>query len=425
MTIIRTKAQEAVMRIFQETLKRVRADILVESTCWCEGTKLYLSGSEYDLARYERVLVLGGGKASAAMASALDRLLGVKPVSGLVVTKYGHSVDAGRIEVMEAAHPIPDENSILAGSRILELASSATESDLVLVLLSGGASSLMEAPLEGISLRDLQLITESLLKSGADITQVNTVRSAMSRLKGGGIARACGRADLVCLTLSDVIGNSREIIGSGPCWGSPPAAESALQVLHSRRVPVQDAVSDALRSKQQSEPVYPEHVLIGDLYTALECAQKSAEDLGLRPLVYSDPFTGEAREVGARMAAEALALGREARYDCILAAGETTVRVRGSGLGGRNQELACAAAIALEGTPDVALLAAGTDGSDGPTEAAGGLVDGGTAARTNLRRALDENDSYHALEAADALVVTGPTQTNLNDLVVIARVPES
>lgn len=425
MTIIRTKAQEAVVRIFQETIRNVRADALIKATCWREGKKLYLSGSEYSLAGIARVLVLGAGKASAAMAQGLEELLEGVPVEGLVVTKYGHALPTRWIEIIEAGHPLPDENSVVAGVRMLALAESATDRDLVIVLISGGASALMEAPVDEVCLRDIQLITESLLKSGADIRELNAVRSCLSRIKAGGLARACGSAKVVCLLLSDVIGNDRQVIGSGPCWGAPPPGDEARGILQRRHVPVQDAVADALRHVAGAEPVRPEHLIIGDVFTLLEEAQKAAQSLGLKPKVYGRPFTGEAREVGARMAAEAMTLRNEAgRYDCVLAAGETTVTVRGRGIGGRNQELACAAALALEDVADVALLAIGSDGTDGPTDAAGGLVDGNTYTRTNLRRTLDENDSYHALLAADALVTTGPTQTNLNDLIVIARLPE-
>ncbi|HVT11516.1 MAG TPA: DUF4147 domain-containing protein [Fimbriimonadaceae bacterium] len=425
MTIIRTKAQEAVVRIFQETIRTVRADALVGATCWRDGRSLYLAGSEYPLPDRGRVLILGAGKASAAMAQGIEALLDGIPVEGLVVTKYGHSQPTRWVEVMEAGHPIPDDNSLIAGERMMALARAATGQDLVIVLLSGGASSLMESLADGVCLRDLQLITESLLKSGANIQQLNAVRSCLSRLKAGGLARACGSPRLVCLLLSDVIGNAREVVGSGPCWGAPPSGEKASEVLRKRRVPVQESISEALGRVPSLDPAYPEHLVLGDIFTLLEAAQKAAEGLGLKPKVYGRPFSGEARDVGARMAAEALTLYKEiGRYDCVLAAGETTVTVRGQGLGGRNQELACAAALALDGISDIALLAAGTDGTDGPTEAAGGLIDGDTAGRTNLRRALTENDCYHALEAADALITTGPTQTNLNDLVVIARIQE-
>lgn len=425
MTIIRTKAQEAVVRVYQETLKRIRADVLIRNSCWREGKKLYIGGQEFNLSRFRRVVILGAGKASAAMAQALDEILAGIDVVGVVVTKYHHVIPAGRVKVLEAGHPIPDENSLLAGEEILAFAANVDPKDLVIVLISGGASSLMEIPADGVSLRDIQLVTESLMKAGADILQLNAVRSCLSKIKAGGLARACGDARIVCVLLSDVIGNSRSVIGSGPCWGAPPSGAEAMEILRRRKVPVQDSVADALRHVPSSSAVRPDHVVVGDIYTALEAALKSAEELGLKPKIYSRPFTGEAREVGARMAAEAMSLHKvSGQFDCIIAAGETTVTVKGKGLGGRSQELACAAALALEGVPEVALVAIGTDGTDGPTDAAGGIVNGDTHSRANLRRALDENDCYHALEAADALITTGPTQTNLNDLVIIARVPE-
>ncbi len=423
MTILRTKAQEAVYKVFHDTLERVRADALVRSSCRRTGGILSVAGFECELGRFRRIVVLGAGKAASAMAQAVEGLAGNDlPLGGLVVTKNGHSVPTKQIEVIEAGHPIPDDRSQTAGRRILELAATVNEQDLVIVLLSGGASALIESLVPGVELRDLRAITKTLLESGANITELNTVRARLSEIKAGGLARACGKATLLCLVLSDVIGNSLETIGSGPCWGAPPSNEAALRVLETYRVEVPPHVLQAMADRRTGIAVHPPHFVIGDHYTLLEAALRAAEQIGLRPKVYSRPFSGEAREVGARMAAEALSLG--SAHDCIIAAGETTVTVRGNGIGGRNQEVACAAGIALEGVPDVAVLAGGTDGTDGPTDAAGGLVDGETYKRADLRRALDRNDSYQALHAAGALVVTGPTQTNLNDLVVIARVSE-
>ncbi|HTQ12147.1 MAG TPA: DUF4147 domain-containing protein [Fimbriimonadaceae bacterium] len=429
MTILRTKAQEAVVAIFQETLRQVTGDTLVRSFCWREDDRLYIGGSEYDLAAYRRIVLLGAGKASCSMAVGFCEAIGDFPIEGLIVTKYGHGshddlAGHGDIELLEAGHPIPDANSLLAGAKMLELAASTTDSDLVVVLISGGASSLMEAPAPGIELADLQFVTEALLRSGAPIEDVNGVRVSLSRIKAGGLARACG-GEVVCLLLSDVLGNPREYIGSGPCWGAPPPPSKALDILSRRGIDAPASVHGWLAQTHVEAAVHPEHFVVGDVYTLLEAAQVAAESLGFKPRVYGRTFSGEAREVGARMAAEALSLGQEdGKVDCIVAAGETTVTVRGPGRGGRSQELACAAAIALADTPDIALLAAGTDGTDGPTDAAGGIVDGQTHKRANLRHALDANDSYPVLEAADALLVTGPTQTNLNDIVIVVRVPE-
>lgn len=410
------------MRIFSDTLKQIRGDVLVREACTREGSHWYVTGSDYDLSRFQRILVLGAGKASAAMAQAIDEQLRDAPVEGIVATKAGHRIDAGRIEVLEAAHPIPDESSVHAGNRILEVARTAGPNDLVVVPISGGASALMESPIDGVSLEDIQCVTRSLLRAGADIYEVNAVRRRLSKIKAGGLARACGSATVVCLLLSDVLGNSRDVIGSAPCWGAPPSGDVALTILKMRGVAISESVARAMAQARTEPEVHPEHVVIGDIYTALEAAQKAAMAQGFRAKVYGRTFAGEAREVGARMAAEAMTLSSEGdMYDAVIAGGETTVTVRGDGVGGRNQELACAAALALANVPDIALLAAGTDGTDGPTTAAGGLVDGETYRRTDLRAALDRNDSRTALEAADALVVTGPTQTNLNDLVIVTR----
>jgi glycerate 2-kinase len=422
LTIIRTKAQEAAYRVVQETLQRVRADVLLRNSCWREQDRLFIGGESYDLKGFERVLVLGAGKASAAMAQGLASTLGGFPIEGLVVTKYGHSLPAEPIRIMEAAHPVPDENSLIAGRRLLHLASSATEKDLVVVLISGGASALMESPAEGVTLREIQVITQGLLRSGADIHELNTVRTCLSDIKGGGLARACGNAQIVCILLSDIEGNPRDLIGSGPCWGGPASPSDAMAVLRGREIEVSPGIIAAIERSSHRPEMHPPHVVVGDIFTLLEEAQRAAVNLGLRAKVYGRTFSGEAREVGARMAAEALALSGESEmYDCVIAAGETVVTVTGSGSGGRNQELACAAAIALEDVADIGLIAIGTDGTDGPTDAAGGLVDGDTAKRADLGAALDSNDCYDALQTAGGLIVTGPTQTNLNDLVVITR----
>jgi hydroxypyruvate reductase len=308
---------------------------------------------------------------------------------------------------------------------MLALAAEAHPEDLIVVLVSGGASSLMEVLVEGVTLEELRHTTDSLLRAGTSIDELNCVRSSLSQLKAGGLARACGRATLAVLLLSDVPGNPREVIGSGPCWGVPPPREEAEAVLIRRKVEIPPGIANALKGTTRLEPASPPHIVLGDVYTALEAASSAAVSLGLQPKVYGRTFSGEAREVGARMAAEVSELQRaNAKYDCVIAGGETTVTVRGNGRGGRNQELACAAALALAGTPNVALLSVGTDGTDGPTDAAGGLVDGETFQRTDLRRALEENDSNRALLEANALVVTGPTQSNLNDLVIITRVLE-
>lgn len=425
MLFLRTPAAEACMRIFQETIARVRGDRLVERAISREGNHLLISGSRFDLAKFDMVFVVSIGKASCSMARPVLRLLSDRTVHALAVTKHAHTETVEGLRVLEASHPLPDETSVAAGMEVLDICRRARSTDLVIVLLSGGASSLVEVPAPGIDVRDIRMITQSLLAAGADIHELNAVRSGLSEIKAGGLARACGEATLVCLLLSDVIGNDRSVIGSAPCWGAPAGGQEALAILDKYLVPVQDSIRERLSTLPSLPPVEPEHHVVGDIYTLLEEAEASALALGLRPKWYHRPFQGNVGEVAAVMTAEALELSRsDSPHDCFIAAGESTVRVRGSGKGGRNQELACRIAIGIAEFNDLAVLSAGTDGTDGPTDAAGGLVDGDSFRLTEFREALSTNDSYHALVEANALLETGPTGTNLNDLVIIVRSPK-
>jgi hydroxypyruvate reductase len=293
----------------------------------------------------------------------------------------------------------------------------------------------MELPERGISLSDLQQTTALLLRSGASIAELNTVRACLSQVKAGGLARAAGGATVLCLALSDVLGNPLSVIGSGPCLETVRDRTRALDILQARGVAesVPDAVLALLRTAAsepgQSAQLTMTHVILGDIWTALEAAREAAEAEGLKPAVLTGWLEGEAREVGRVFGALARDLPRvqeETGIDCYIAGGETTVTVRGPGKGGRSQELACCAAMAMSGIADVALLAAGTDGTDGPTDAAGAIVDGGTAslaqaAGCDLSTALRENDTYPALAAAGSLLITGPTNSNVGDIVVIVK----
>lgn len=411
------------MRIFQDTLQRVRADRLVAEFVERQGDTLLLGGEPLDLNHYDRVSILGLGKASSQMAAPMMRLLDDRAPNCLVVTKEGHGDVADGVQIMVGDHPVPSQRSVDSGNAILRFCQNCSANDLVIVLLSGGASALAELPAPGIDIRDIQMITASLLAAGADIYELNAVRSCLSDLKAGGLARACGQATVICLILSDVIGNDRRIIGSGPCWGKPMAGLDALAVLRKYLVPIQEPVEQRLKNLPEVEPALARHYIVGDIHTLLEVAETAAIDAGFKPKAYSRTFQGEARQVGAVMAEEALDLLRfDNPYDCFIAAGESTVRVTGTGTGGRNQEVALTVASLIEGRSDLAILACGTDGTDGPTTAVGGIVDGITAAQTNIRSALENNDSLNALTAANALVETGPTGTNLNDIVIAVAI---
>ncbi len=428
-------AREAALTIYRDAVDAVRADRLITDRLHLTGDILEADHHLFELAQFEHIYVVGAGKASAAMAAAIEPLLGDRLTAGVVVTKEGHSVPTRKIRILEAGHPIPDENSIRAGHAIYDLAAGAGERDLVICLLSGGASALMELPREGVTLEDLSATTDLLMRAGASIFDLNAVRACLSELKAGGLARAAAPARVLCLVLSDVLGNHLELIGSGPCCDisvDPTAAMVALdrfglweqtpeqirQALHSTAPPLSGFRCDRC-----------EHVVLADIWTAIQAAKDSAVRLGLKPAVLTGSLQGEARQAGKWLGEVAKDLSRTSQIDgidCYIAGGETTVTVYGHGKGGRSQELATAAAIEIAGVRDVALLAAGTDGTDGPTDAAGGLVDGDSIERAWAHGAisegaLKENDTYGFLNSSGDLLKTGPTQTNVGDLVVITR----
>lgn len=398
------------------------------------GERLRVGEEEIDLGGAGRVWVVGAGKAGAGMAAAATEILGERVAGGAVAVPHGQ---AGRADLLwEAAHPLPDAHGLAAAAEALRLAREAREGDLVLCLLSGGASALWAAPPEGVSLGELRETTRALLRSGAPIEEVNTVRRHLSRIAGGGLARAAFPARTAALVLSDVAGSPPEAIGSGPTAPDPSRYADALEVLRRREVAVPSAVLRHLQRGLAGEvPETPKpgdaslarstvH-LVGENASALRAAADAAERLGYTARVVSDRLHGEARQLGAEIAAQALRArgGAADGPTALLYGGESTVTVTGDGRGGRNQELALAAALALDGEAGVVVAALGTDGRDGPTHAAGAIVDGGTARRGRERggepvAALARNDSGTFLEGAGELLVTGPTGTNVADLVV-------
>ena len=388
-----------------------------------------------------RLVVVGAGKASGAMAAAVEEMWGDRVTSGLVVVKDGHRVPTRTIEVVEAGHPVPDARGVRAARGILDRVPGLAADDLVLVLVSGGASSLTPAPVEPITLADKQAMTRLLLAAGADIHQLNAVRKHCSRFKGGQLARAASPAHVAALLLSDVIGDPPDVIGSGPTAPDASTYREAWDVL--ARFDLVDRVPAPIRehlaagvSGQIAETPKPgdplfgrvDNAVIGNNQLVVDAAARRAAALGYRPHVLGRGVSGEARSLArefARIAGE-IAGGRHpaAAPACVIAGGETTVTVRGSGRGGRCQEFALAAAIELDGRRGAVVLAAGTDGTDGPTDAAGAIADGETAARAraaglDLGRGLEANDSNPVFDALGDLVVTGPTHTNLLDLYVL------
>jgi len=422
----RTNAGRLAVEIYAEVLDAVRADRLVRNFVAVDGDRLTIQHRAYSLADYRRVIVAGAGKASVEMASAVKDLLGERISEGLIVTKDGYGTPMPPFEVLEAGHPTPNAASLEAGRRMLALAESCKEDDLVIFLLSGGASALMELPVDEVTLEDLQATNQVLLASGADITLMNEIRSHISRLKAGGLARAFGHATVVCLVLSDVIGNSLATIGSGPLMAAKWRGEIPAKLI--------DSLPDAVRREVLSGNLFPRptpevpHFVIGSVSVAVHAAADAAGKRGLLPLAYGDPMVGEAR----LMARKILSLATrqiQAQADepfCMIFGGETTVTLRGKGVGGRAQEMALAAVPRISKLSGAAFLAAGTDGTDGPTDAAGGLAEADSeliadAKGFQARRSLVANDSYPYLEACGGLIKTGPTGSNVNDLCLVVQ----
>lgn len=377
-----------------------------------------------------RTAVLGAGKAAAAMAQAVEAHWSA-PLSGLVVTRYGHGVPCERIEVVEAAHPVPDDSGRKAARRILEEASALGAGDLALCLLSGGASALLALPAPGLTLEDKQATSRALLRSGATITEMNCVRKHLSAVKGGRLAAACAPAAVHTLAISDVPGDDPSTIGSGPTVADATTFADARAVIRRYEIRAPKSVRDFLERAEGETPKPGDPRLAGVCTTivagahdALAAAAHRAQRLGLHPVLLGDSIEGEAREVARDHAAAARRVARQGRPasepTVLLSGGETTVAVHGPGRGGRNTEFLLALALALDGHPRVHALAADTDGIDGTESNAGAVVGPDTLARAaaaglDAEAFLERNDAFSFFEALGDLVTTGPTRTNVND----------
>jgi hydroxypyruvate reductase len=405
-----------------------------------DGSLLTVAGREYDLDGYRDLYVAAGGKATVPLVSALCALLGDRITAGVGVTKYGHAEASGHgapiglkippvIEIIEAGHPLPDGNSVRGARAVIDLAHRAGERDLIICLLSGGGSALLTLPRAGLDLQRVQAITQSLLRSGATIGELNTVRKHWSLIKGGGLARAAAPATVVALALSDVVGDPLDVIASGPTVPDPTSIKEARSVLRKRGVERPDEIPLA-ETPKPGDPVFDrvQTAVIGSNRLAALAAVEKARELGYRALYLGSYIEGEAREVA--IVAAGLAKGARQTSDplqppaCMVWGGETTVTVRGSGRGGRNTELALAASIALDGWPGILLMALATDGTDGPTDCAGAVATGDTLRRARALgldpwASLQDNDSYSFFAALGDLIHTGPTGTNVNDLLFI------
>ena len=390
-----------------------------------------------DFSPYRNIYVVGAGKAGASMAHAAERVLGRRITSGLVNVKYGSTAKLRRIELNPCGHPIPDAAGVAGSTRIAEIAAQAGADDLVLCLISGGGSALLPLPADPITLAEKQATTQLLLACGATIHEFNCVRKHLSRIKGGQLARLAAPAAVESLLLSDVIGDNLDVIGSGPTAPDASTFSDALAILRKfgllERVPasvrrrIESGVNGEIpETPKAGDPLFRRvrNVLVGNNRLALDAAAKHARSLGYRTLVLSSEIQGETREIArmhAAIAREIVSTSRPVKAPaCIITGGETTVTLHGDGLGGRNQEFVLAAALEIAGLRDVVVLSAGTDGSDGPTDAAGAIADGDTLQRNpEARGYLERNDSYHYFEPLGDLVMTGPTNTNVMDVRVI------
>ncbi|MFQ5610747.1 MAG: glycerate kinase [Anaerolineae bacterium] len=435
-------------RIIGEALAAVDPGPAVRRFVQRRGHLLAVGEQTYDLNDYDRLRVIGAGKAGAPMAQAIAELLPDRLTDGLVIVKYGHRLSgataAGPVEIVEAGHPLPDRNSLHQTRRLVELLADSTERDLVICLISGGGSALLTLPVKPVSLAQLQTLTGLLLRCGATINEINTIRKHLSQVKGGGLARLAAPATLISLILSDVIGDPLDIIASGPTAPDPSTFIDALSILEkynllAGQAGTPDAIRQHLRAGQAGHiPETPkpgdlrfsrvQNIIIGNNRLAARAAEAAARAQGFNALLLTTYVEGEAREVGKMVAALARRLagddGLIGRPACLIFGGETTVTVRGDGLGGRNQEMALSASLALAGCPAVLVACLGTDGSDGPTDAAGAFADGQTVARAralglDAADYLARNDSYHFFQALGDLIITGPTGTNVNDLTFI------
>jgi glycerate 2-kinase len=359
------------------------------------------------------------------------------PLEGLVVTRYGHGCPCRYIEIVEAAHPVPDAAGLAATQRMLDMTRGLTEDDLVIALFSGGGSALLPLPLPGIGLQDKRALNVALLRCGATISEINCVRRHLSAIKGGRLAAACYPAQVLTLLISDVPGDRPVDIASGPTVGDASTCADALEILQRYRIPVPPAVQQVLQSGV-GETVKPDDSrlrtgsarIIATPQMALDAAAEAARKAGIEPVIVGDAIEGEAREVGAEMARLARAALHERRLPCVLlSSGETTVTVRGSGRGGRNVEFLLALGLVLEGCPGIHALAGDTDGIDGMEEIAGAVLHPDSlqrAAQLGLpaRAYLDNNDAHTFFEALGDSVVTGPTFTNVNDFRAILVLPD-
>jgi hydroxypyruvate reductase len=430
--------RERALAVLSAALEAVDPAKAIKRQVSLSDQTLRIGEQTYDLGRYRNIYVIGGGKAGGSMAQAVEEVLGQRVTAGLVNVKYGYRVETQIIRLNEAGHPIPDAAGMAGTKQMAELARQATAEDLVICLISGGGSALMTLPAEGIALADMKSLTDAFLRCGATINEINAVRKHLSQTKGGNLARLAYPAEIVTLILSDVVGNPLDVIASGPTVPDSTTFADAYGVIEKYGLleelprPIVEHLQQGkegliTETPKEGDEVFARtyNLIIASNKVAAEAATTKAKELGFHSLLLSTFVEGEAREVAkvfAAVAKEILHSDRPVgRPACMVAGGETTVTVRGNGLGGRNQELALSAALEIASLEDVMIIPLATDGTDGPTDAAGAIADGSTLRRAqeaglSATQYLADNDSYHFFQQLGDLLITGPTNTNVNDL---------
>jgi len=432
--------------IFSKALSAVDPSKILKERIRIEGDRLSIKMQGdlekiFDLKTFHKIVLAGTGKASNSMARVVEELFGDRMTKGVITTKYGHLLQLKQTQIIEAGHPIPDRKGYEGARKIQRLLKESGPSDLVIFLLSGGGSALLPSPADGIELKEKQEVTQLLLDSGADIKEINTVRKHISRMKGGWVAKWAYPSTVIALILSDVVGDQLDVIGSGPTVPDPSTFEEAWEIL--KKYDLLNEMAPSIRKHLQSgkegkveetpkpgEAVFEKvsNILIGSNILALREAKKEAESLGFNTLILSSSIEGETREASrfhTAVAKEVISSGNPIpRPACILSGGETTVTIKGNGLGGRNQEFALAGALEISGVEKVVLLSGGTDGTDGPTDASGALADHTTVHRAktmglNPKAHLENNDAYPFFQKLGDLLITGPTHTNVMDVRII------
>lgn len=400
--------------IFDAALRAADPAIAVRAYLRLHRGVLSAGARRYRLSDFDSVRVVGAGKATARMAQAVEDLLGDRISRGAINVPDGAALALRRIRVNQAGHPVPDARGVAGAREVAAIAEGCGPRDLVICLISGGASALMPLPAPGVTLAAKQRVTRRLLACGATIHEMNTVRKHLSAIKGGRLAALAHRAQIIALILSDVIGDNLEVVGSGPTVPDPTTCRDAAAIL--RRY----GVAAPGLSETPKRAANAHNAIVGSNRVSMEAAVKKARELGYRPMVLSTTIDGETRDIArmhAAIAREAVAAGT--RGLCFLSGGETTVTLRGKGMGGRNQEFVLAALDALQDTPGVTIFSAGTDGIDGPTDAAGAVAVSSRRLVVDPRPFLENNDSYHYFEQTGGLIKTGPTGTNVMDIRIL------